>query len=83
MLEPATTLVISASTPYGVSFMTRRTSFITQACRVSIATSARSPFGLSSFSSCSDATPRKVAKITTLMIDVGLAPVRSANGFSG
>ncbi|MNV87232.1 hypothetical protein D3C71_1813400 [compost metagenome] len=38
---------------------------------------------MSSFSSCSDATPRKVAKITTLMIEVGLAPVRSANGFLG
>ncbi|MNW62844.1 hypothetical protein D3C74_409990 [compost metagenome] len=36
-LEPATTLVISASTPYGVSFITRRTRRITQACRVSMA----------------------------------------------
>ena len=63
--------------------MTRRTSFITQLCRVSIAVSTRSPLGASSFSSFSAATPRNAAKITTLMIEVGLAPVRSANGFFG
>lgn len=27
--------------------------------------------------------PKKVEKITTLIIDVGLAPARSANGFLG
>ena len=29
------------------------------------------------------ATPRKAAKITTLMMEVGLAPDRSAKGFLG
>ncbi|MNC43202.1 hypothetical protein D3C75_920540 [compost metagenome] len=63
--------------------MTRRTSFITQLCSVSIATRTRSPFGASSFSNFSAATPRKAAKITTLIMEVGFAPVRSANGFFG
>jgi hypothetical protein len=82
-IEPATTLVISASTPYGVNCITRRTSFITQLCRVSMAVRTRWPFSTSSFSSFSAATPRNAAKITTLMIEVGFAPVRSANGFFG
>ncbi|MNI94983.1 hypothetical protein D3C73_1531730 [compost metagenome] len=34
-------------------------------------------------SSCNAATPRNAAKITTLMIEVGLARARSANGFCG
>ena len=60
--------------------MTRRTSFITGLRGVD---SHRAlPFGLSSFRQLR-CHAEKVAKITTLMIDVGLAPVRSANGFSG
>ena len=82
-LDMATTLVIKASTPYGVSFMTRRTRRITQACRVSMAFSTLLPFSGSSLNSCNAATPRKAANITTLMIEVGLARARSANGFCG
>ena len=82
-LDTATTFVMSASTPYGVRRMTSRTSFITQACAVSMAVSTRSPFTASSLSRFNAATPRNAAKITTPMMDVGLAPVSSANGFFG
>ncbi|MNJ56262.1 hypothetical protein D3C77_517990 [compost metagenome] len=81
--ELATTLVISASTPYGVSFITRRTRRITQACRVSMAARALLPFSASSLSSCRAAMPRNTAKITTLMIEVGLARARSPTGLLG
>ena len=63
--------------------MTKRTSFITQACNVSIAVTIRCPFSASSLIKLMPAIPSKVAKITTLIMDVGCAPVNSAKGLVG
>ena len=69
-------------TPYGVNCITRREASSPSSVACSMAVSTRWPFATSSFNSFA---PRRrgTAKITTLIIDVRFAPVRSANGFFG
>lgn len=83
MSLPATVFAIRANTPYGV----RRKINVT--IRITIAYTASSIFLNSS--ACSGyfrftpikAIPIKAANITTEIVDVGRAPVKSRNGFVG
>ena len=82
-LDVATTFAIRAAMPYGVRAMIILTRRITIDCAAS--TKVRIGDSSSSFSAITlrAAIPVSTPKITTAMIDVERAPVRSANGLVG
>ncbi len=60
--------------------ISERTNFMTHACKISIAARAFVLFSASAFIKFKPAMPKKTAKMTTLIMEVGCAPVSSAKG---